>query len=187
MRIRTRFQSAEAIPVAIPAAIKIQRIHCVVFLFVCLAASCGSLNAQTEKTITIRMLDSKSGLLIASSHFLVRINHQEASHGDWVHQNEDGTGKLTLPPDADVISIHATYESATLIYANCDADKDRGSAEHAASPDRWYSIATILESGIVAPNGCVGKKVPDKLQIFAKPGEFVFFVRPLNSMERMRE
>jgi hypothetical protein len=165
----------------------IQRIHRVFFLFVCLAASGGSLNAQTEKTITIRMLDSKSGLLIASSHFLVRINHQEAAHGDWVHQNEDGTGKLTLPADADVISIHATYESATLIYANCDADKDRGSAEHAASSDHWYSVAAILESGVVAPNGCVGKKVPEKLQVVANPGEYVFFVRPLNSVERFRE
>jgi hypothetical protein len=183
MRIRNRFRSAEAIPVTI----MVKRILCAFLFFACLAACCGSLNAQTEKTVTIRMLDSKSGLLIASSNFLVRINHQEAPHGDWVHQNEDGTGKLTLPADADVISIHATYESATLIYANCDADKERGSAEHAAQPDHWYPIAAILESGVVAPNGCVGKKVPEKLQVVAKPGEFVFFVRPLNSVERFRE
>jgi hypothetical protein len=175
------------ISAAIPAAIMARRIHCVLLLFVCLAAFCGSLHAQTEKTVTIRMLDSKTGLLIASSNFLVHINHQEAAHGDWVHQNEDGTGKLTLPADADVISVHATYESATLLYANCDADKDRGSAEHAAQSDHWYSIATIVESGIVAPNGCVGKKVPEKLQVVAKPGEFVFFVRQLNSVERFRE
>jgi hypothetical protein len=186
-RTRTRFQSAEAIPVAIPAAIMVKRNFRVFLFFTCLAASCVSVYGQSEKTITVRMLDSKTGLLIASSNFLVRINHQEAAHGDWVRQNEDGTGKLTVPADVDVISIHATYESATLVYANCDADKDRGSAEHAASPDRWYSIATILASGIVAPNGCVGKKVPEKLQVVAKPGEFVFFVRPLNSVERFRE
>jgi hypothetical protein len=173
--------------VAIPVVAMARRTYRRLLVFICLAAICGSLRAQTEKTVAIRMIDGKTGLLIASSNFLVRVNHQDTVHGDWVHLNEDGSGKLTLPVDADVISIHATYDSATLIYANCDADKDRGSAEHAASPDRWYSIATILESGIVAPNGCVGKKVPDKLQIFAKPGEFVFFVRPLNSMERMRE
>lgn len=172
---------------AISAANMVKRIHCVFLFFACLAAFCGSAYGQSEKTITIRMLDSKTGLLIASSNFLVRINHQEAAHGDWVHQNEDGSGNLTLPADADVISIHATYDSATLIYANCDADKDHGSAEHAASPDRWYSIATILASGVVAPNGCIGKKVPEKLQVVAKPGEFVFFVRPLNSAERFRE
>jgi hypothetical protein len=168
-------------------AMMARRRHCIFLLLVCLVALCGSLCAQTEKTITVRMLDSRTGLLISTSHFLVRVNHLETVHGDWVQQNEDGTGKLTLPADADVFSIHATYDSATLVYANCDADKDRGSAEHAASPDRWYAVASVLASGIVAPNGCVGKKVPEKLQVIAKPGEFVFFVRPLNSVERFRD
>jgi len=154
---------------------------------VCLGVYCGSVCAQTGQTVTVRMLDSKTGLLIATSNFLVRINHQEEQHGDWVRQNEDGTGSLALPARAEVVSIHATYESATLVYANCDAEKDRGSAERAASLDHWYAVADILASGVVAPNGCVGKKVPERLQVVAKPGEFVFFVRPLNSMERFRE
>ena len=106
---------------------------------------------------------------------------------EFVRQNEDGTGKLTLPAEAEVFSIHATYDNATLIYANCDADKDRGSAEHAPSPDRWYPVASVLSSGVVAPNNCVGKKVPERLQVIAKPGEFVFFVRPLNTQERFRD
>jgi len=158
-----------------------------VFLFLIFVATCSSLSAQNEKTITVRMLDSRTGLLIASSNFLVRVNHLETVHGDWVHKNEDGTGALTVPPDADEISIHATYESATLIYANCDADKDHGSSDHAAKPDHWYSIASILTSGVVAPNDCVGKKVPERLQVVAKPGEFVFFVRQLNTAERFRD
>jgi hypothetical protein len=165
----------------------IQPAHRVLLLLMCLAALCGSGYAQTEKTITIRMLDSKTGLLIATSNFLVRVNHEETVHGDWVKQNEDGTGKLTLPGDADVVSLRATYESAMYTYSNCDADKDRGSAEHAPSPDRWYSIEKILSEGVVAPNNCIGKKVPDKLQVFAKPGEFVFFVRELNAMEKFRQ
>lgn len=154
---------------------------------VSLAAFCLPICAQTEKTITVRMVDSRTGLLIASSNFLVRINHQQEEHGNWIVKNEDGTGNLTLPPDTEVVSIHATYEAATLVYANCDADKDRGSAEHAPAQDRWYPVATILSSGIVAPNGCIGKKVPEKLQVVAKPGEFVFFVRPLNTRERFQE
>jgi hypothetical protein len=151
---------------------------------VCLAAFCLSICAQTEKTIIVRMLDSRTGLLIASSNYLVRIDHQPQDHGNWIAKNEDGSGNLTLPADVEVVSIHATYESAMLIYANCDADKDRGSAEHAPSQDRWYPVASILSSGIVAPNNCIGKKVPEKLQVVAKPGEFVFFVRPLNSREK---
>ncbi len=133
------------------------------------------------------MLDSKSGHLIATSNFLVRINHLEAVHADWVKQNEDGTGSLTLPAAAEVVSIHATYDSATLIYANCDTNKDHGSADHAAAPGLWYPIADILAKGVVAPNACVGKRIPDRLQVVAKPGEFVFFVRPLNSFERFRD
>ncbi|MGA2559728.1 MAG: hypothetical protein ABSF17_08620 [Terracidiphilus sp.] len=153
----------------------------------CLAAFSSSLHAQNEKTITIRMLDTKTGVLIATSNFLVRVNHLEEVHADWVKQNEDGTGKLTLPADAEQVSIRATYESATRIYVNCDAEKDHGSADHAASPDHWYSAKSILTSGVVAPNDCVGKKVPERLQVVAKPGEFVFFVRPQNAREQMRD
>jgi hypothetical protein len=161
--------------------------HRVFVIAVCLAAFCLTICAQTEKTITVRMLDNRTGLLIASSNYLVRINHQQEDHGDWIVKNEDGSGNLTLPANAELVSIHATYEAATLIYVNCDADKDRGSAEHAPSQDRWYPVATILSSGVVAPNNCVGKKVPEKLQVIAKPGEFVFFVRPLSSREKLQE
>jgi adhesin HecA-like repeat protein len=152
---------------------------------VCLAAFCLPIRAQNQTTITVRMLDNRTGVLIASSNYLVRINHQKEDHGNWIVRNEDGTGNLTLPAEAELVSIHATYESAMLVYANCDADKDRGSAEHAPSPDRWYPVATILSSGVVAPNNCIGKKVPEKLQVIAKPGEFVFFVRPLTSREKI--
>lgn len=153
----------------------------------CLAALSVSLPAQSEKTVTLRMLDGKTGVLIASSNFLVRVNHLEAVHADWVKQNEDGSGNLPLPAHADVLSVHATYESATQVYVNCDADKDHGSADHSPATDKWYSVQTILTSGVVAPNDCVGKKVPDRLQVIARPGEFVFFVRKLNAREQMRE
>jgi hypothetical protein len=159
----------------------------VFLLFLCVAACCGALTAQQQKTITIRMVDNRTGILIASTNYLVRINHQEAAHGDWITRNEDGSGRLILPAEANVLSIHATYENATMVYVNCDADKDHGSAEHAAAPDHWYPIADILTTGVVAPNQCVSKKVPEKLQVVAKPGEFVFFVRPLNSLEQFRQ
>ncbi len=155
--------------------------------FVCMAAFCGVLSAQANRTITIRMVNTRTGLLIPTSNFLVRINHQQEVHGDWVKQNEDGTGTLTLPANTEVFSIHATYNNALDTYVNCDADKDRGSADHAPSPDRWYSPAAILTSGVVAPNNCIGKKVPEKLQLIATPGEFVFFVRQLSSREQSVE
>lgn len=155
----------------------------VFLLLVLLAAVSAPASAETEQTITIRMLDTRTGLLIASSNYLVRVNHQTEEHGNWVKKNEDGSGSLTLPAEADVLTVHATYESATLTYVNCDSDKDRGSADHAPFPVHWYPVAAILSTGVVAPNNCVGKKIPEKLQVVAKPGEYVFFVRPMNWRE----
>jgi hypothetical protein len=164
---------------------------CVLCLSACLAAGVvflsAPVSAQPEQNLTIRMLDSKSGVLIASNSFLVRVDHEADEHGNWVAKNEDGSGHLVLPGYAKEVMIHATYEDATLTYVNCDSDKDRGTAEHAAAMDHWYSVASILSSGVVAPNQCIGKKVPEKLQVVAKPGEFVFFVRPMNTVERFKE
>jgi hypothetical protein len=157
------------------------------YLVLSVVALSGALFAQSQKTITVRMLDSKSGNLIATSQFLVRVDHQDTVHGNWVVKNEDGTGKLTVPASADVLSIHATYDATMMVYANCDANKDAGNSERAAGLDHWYKIADILSLGVVAPNACVGKKVPDKLQVVAQPGEFVFFVRKQNVKEQMQE
>ncbi len=128
------------------------------------------------------MMDGKTGQLIATSYFLVRIDHRQTVHADWVVQNEDGSGKLTLPASAADLSIRASYDSATSVYDNCDAVKDRD-----VPVDRWYTIYSILTKGVVAPNNCIGKKVPDKLQVIAKPGEFIFFVRKPNWREQMQD
>jgi adhesin HecA-like repeat protein len=153
----------------------------------CIVILCGSLYAQTDKTITVRMIDSRTGKLIATSDFQVRVNHDQTIHGNWVVKNDDGTGKLTVPADTTVLSVQATYDSATMVYVNCDTNKDLGSSDHAAGTDHWYPVAAILASGVVAPNGCAGKKIPEKLQVIAKPGEFVFFVRKRNAREEFQD
>jgi hypothetical protein len=153
----------------------------------CLSACCIPLHSQDQKTITLRMLNGKTGELIATTNFLVRVNHEDEVHANWVQQNEDGTGRLTLPPTATLFSVHATYESATRIYINCDSDKEKPSNEHQLGIDHWYPVESILTSGVVAPNNCAGKKIPERLQVIAKPGEFVFFVRPLNAREQMSD
>jgi hypothetical protein len=117
----------------------------------------------------------------------VRINHQKVPHNNWIEENEDGTAKVTLPPDAETISIHATYESTTQTYVNCDSSASRSSTKQPGPLDHWYSVADILSSGTVAPNNCIGKKVPDKLQVVAEPGQFVFFVRKLNPKEQLEQ
>jgi len=156
-------------------------------LFVCMAALCGCLYSQTGKTITVRMLDGRTGKLISPSNYLIRVDHEQTVHANWVVQNEDGTDKLIVPSGATVLTIQATYDSATSYYVDCDAIKKHGASDHEPSLDRWYKIADILATGVVARNDCAGKKLPEKLQAFAKPGEFVFFVRRQNSLEQMRE
>ena len=150
---------------------------------------CAHLSAQAGKTVTLRMLEGRTGRIIATSDFLVQINHEKEQHANWVTLNEDGTGKLALPPEATEISIHGMYDSSMSIFVNCDSQKGKGVLEEQGlmetpvSPDHWYSLTDILAAGIVAPNGCLKKKDADKLKIEAKPGEFVFFVRKKNWRE----
>lgn len=159
-------------------------------LLFCLAAFCGCLGAQTgkaaaiqkEKTITIRILDSKTGKPVEPTNYLVRVDHEQTIHANWVAQNEDGTGTLTVPNEALVFSLQATYDSATNIYVNCDSVIAKtNSAEH------WYSVSEILTSGVVASNGCRKPKDAAKLRFVAQPGEFVFFVRELSAREQLRD
>ena len=153
----------------------------VLVLMVCLAAVRAAWltpteHAQTGKIITIRILDSKTARPIVPSNFLVRINHQPTLHGDWVRVNENGSGKLTLPGEADVVSIHATYDSSMQMYVNCDSIQEKQNPQ-----EQWYAVSTILAAGVVAPNGC------SKMTETARPGEFVFFVRKASWREQMRE
>jgi hypothetical protein len=148
----------------------------------CIAVFCGSLLAQTGKIITVRMLDGKTGRLIATSNFMVRIDHQRQFHADWGVQNEDGSGKLTLPAGASLLSIQATYDSSELFYVNCD------SASQKVNPiEHWYSVDAILTTGVVAPNSCVRSSEAAKLAPHVKPGEFVFFVRKRNWREEFKD
>lgn len=150
-------------------------------LLFCLAAVCGCLFAQSEKTITVRILDGKSGRPVEASGFQVRVDHEPSFHADWVVQNEDGTGKLIVPKGASLLSIRGTYDNSMQVYVNCDS-----AAEKTNPVDRWYAISEILTSGIVAPNGCGKPSNAAKLKPVAKPGEFVFLVRRMTSREQWR-
>jgi hypothetical protein len=132
----------------------------------CAAVLLAGLHAQTENTIHIRLLDGKTGLPLKASNYLVRIDHHDTPHNDWVHMDDDGSVTVTLPSDAREIAIKATYDFSTQTFINCDAAKETDKER-----DLWYPLAQILQSGVVAPNEC------SLTHYTAKPGEFVFFVR----------
>ncbi len=139
----------------------------------CVAAFCACLHAQTGKTISIRLLDGKTGLPVRASNFLVRIDHHETIHPEWVRINDDGTVIVTLPADAKEFSIKATYDMSMETYVNCDAAK-----ENDRERNIWYPVSIILKAGVVAPDEC------GKTDFIAKPGEFIFFVRKRDWRDR---
>jgi hypothetical protein len=136
------------------------------FILALLTAFSISFHSQTPNTISIRLLDGKTGLPVKASNFLVRVDHNDTMHPDWVKINDDGTVVVTLPADAKEISVKATYGMGIDTYVNCDAAKESDKERNI-----WYSIATILKAGIVAPDECA------RAAFKVKPGEFIFFVR----------
>jgi hypothetical protein len=154
----------------------VRRSLSLLLLLVSITAVSGYSQAPATKTITIRMLDAKTGQMIPTSDFLIRIDHQQDQHGNWVKQNEDGSGKLTLPANAMIVAVESKYDSSTTLYVNCDSVRDK--------PEpviHWYSLSDILASGVAAPNEC------SKHTAVAKPGEFVFFVRQRNWREQYKD
>jgi hypothetical protein len=125
-----------------------------------------SLHAQSSTSISIRLLDGKTGLSVKASNFLVRVDHNDAVHPEWVKISDDGTVIVTLPADAKEISVKATYSMGMDTYVNCDAAKESDKERNI-----WYSVSTILSTGFVAPDECA------KTAFKPKPGEFLFFVR----------
>ncbi len=135
-------------------------------------------SAQAPQTITVRILDSRTGQRITPTGFLVRVDHQSAAHNEWVRQNEDGTTQLTLPTQASVFLLHVTYDSSTETYVNCDTEK-----RYQTPGPRWYSISEIAAKGLVTLNGCINQAREDKLRTTANPREFVLYVRKQNWKE----
>ncbi|MGA2339373.1 MAG: hypothetical protein ABSF75_05725 [Terracidiphilus sp.] len=136
------------------------------FILALVTACSVSLHSQAPTTISIRLLDGRTGLPVKASNFLVRVDHNETVHPDWVKIDDDGTVVVTLPADAKEISVKATYGMGMDTYVNCDAAKESDKERNI-----WYSITTILNAGIVAPDECA------RTAFKAKPGEFTFFVR----------
>lgn len=140
----------------------------------CLMALCTG--AQTaapgRRTITVRVLDSRTGKPVTPSNLLVRVDKQSTIHLEWVKQNDDATGMITLPDSARLISVEATYDNSMEIYVNCDTAPEVYPGER-----RWYSIKTILNAGLAGDDGCIKPKKRAGMKTTATPGELIFFVR----------
>jgi hypothetical protein len=130
---------------------------------------------QAPPTITIRILDSKTGEPLSPSNLLIRVDHQDEPFNEGLKLNGSDPATAVLPPNAKLFSAQGAYSSSMEVYVNCDTDtgKDSGTL-------KWYSIADILKTGIVTQNLCYKGKYQHRLNISTVPGEFVFFVRTHN-------
>jgi hypothetical protein len=157
-----------------------------------LAAAYGGLGRAQEpgasapetsapKTITITMLDGKTGKPVVPDNYIVRFNHLNAAHNEALKVNDDGTGTVTVPANATFVSVQGTYRGSMDIYVNCDAGMEKDT-----STLHWYSIAEIESTGVTAANECYKGKYANPA-ITAKPGEFTFFVRESNWREKAVE
>jgi hypothetical protein len=132
----------------------------------------GSLNAQTAKTVTVLMLDGKTGKPIIPSNMLVRVDHLSDIHNDWLQLRDEGLGTVTLPAAASLLSIQGAYSSSMEIYVNCDAAMQKD-----VHTLHWYSISDILTKGVNTPNECYKGKYLETTHLDTKPGVFVVYVR----------
>jgi hypothetical protein len=113
------------------------------------AAFCLPFFAQDSHTITILMLDGKTGRPIIPSNFVVRFSHLAAIHNEGLKIDDDGVGQVSVPAATSFLSVQGTYESSMEIYINCDASMEKNT-----STLHWYSIAEILSAGVSMPNEC---------------------------------
>jgi hypothetical protein len=138
--------------------------------------------AQTGPTVTIRILDAKTGDPINPSNLLVHVDHKDEPFNEGLKLNGSDPATAVLPPTATLLAIEGAYDSSTQVFINCDTDsgKDSGTL-------KWYSIAEIMKTGVVTQNVCYKGKYQHRLNISPVPGEFVFFVRTHNWHEKITD
>ncbi len=101
----------------------------------------SAVNAQSTKTITLKVFDGKTGLAVTPTGYQVRVDRQQELHNDWAKTNEDGTATLTVPESAHEIALHLAYDDSMEIYIGCDADKN-------VHGDVWYLVPQILTKAL---------------------------------------
>jgi hypothetical protein len=152
------------------------RLFLALFLTLILAAPvCPPLHAQATHSVTILMLDGKTGKPIVPSNFLVRIDHLNAVHSEWISINDEGLGEVTVPAQTKYLSVQGAYNNSMDTYVNCDAAMQKD-----VHTLHWYTVADVLAKGINTPNECYKGKYAESTILTTKPGLFVFYVRKDN-------
>lgn len=116
-------------------------------------------------TILIRVVDGRNGKAVARERVVFWIDKMSGAARD-AKTDPDGVATIEAPAGARLIT-------AFDVMFDCRPFK-RG------TPRPSYAVDEILSSGVVAGNTC------GKVRGSAKPGEILFFVRPVHWWEGMR-
>ena len=147
------------------------------------ASRLSPLHAQdTAKTITVLVFDGKTGRPITPDNYIVRVDHLNATHNEWLTIKDDGTATIAVPDKTSFLSVQTTYHRSMDFYVNCDAGMEKDT-----STIHWYSITDILASGVSTSNECYKGKFADATKVAPKPGQFIFYVRPINARESLAD
>ena len=131
-------------------------------------------SAQERKTITIIMVDGKTGKPIKPDNYIIRFDYHDATRNEVLRLDDEGVGTVYLPVESKMIAVQGTYHASMNIYVNCDAAMQKD-----ISTVHWYNLADILKTGTVTPNECFKGKFAAATRLEPKPGTFVFYVRPV--------
>lgn len=145
-------------------------------LAVAVAAALGlPLVAQQPRTLTIIMVDGKTGKPIIPSNLIVRFDYLNEVHNTSTAIDDEGVARVLIPDNAKFISVQGTFNNSMDIYVNCDAAMEKD-----ITTRHWYPVADIQSTGVVMPNECYKGKYAEATHLNPKPGIFVFYVRKNN-------
>ena len=121
------------------------------------------------RTITIRLLDSRSGKPLVSNDVEIVIE-RHTRHIVYAKTSADGIAIAQIPSETSELSVYA-QQNGWYLY-RCDFAKGKELP--------FYDLNQILNHGIAANNGCSRRMAP------AKPGEITLFLRTQTFWEKMR-
>lgn len=124
--------------------------------------------AAHPQTLHLRILDGRNGRPIANEQPQVFWIGQQNDSPIQLQTDQDGVAKLDLPSG----KVEYVRIEANLYYDCRKVSKDMTT--------QAYYVPEALRSGIAAINTC------GNLDIDAKPGEIILFVRPLHRWERLK-
>ncbi len=130
-----------------------------------------SFGQTSEKSVTVRLLDSRSGKPMVADVVEIWIDN-DRSHVISTHTGPDGIASAAVPSKTSEISVYAQQDGWYLY--RCDLTKGT------SKPAPVYLLDQITKNGIAAANRCSRRTAP------TQPGEITLFVRPQSLWEKMK-